>query len=457
MSTCDILIRNGTLVYPEGMLSTDIAVDGGSIALIGKLHNSVTPQRTIDATGKLVLPGVVDSHVHMEQEWSGSVPRESFETGSVAGAFGGVTTFIDFVFQPENQSPFQSISKRRDLASRAVVDYSFHFVPAVQKETPVDFLQDLIGFGLPSVKLFLAYRKQGIMADDAMFFSALSAASKVNAIVGIHSENGAIAELLLDKYLREGKCGPEYFPESRPNFVEEEATCRALLLAQVTGTKLHIFHMSTKEGVTAVRNARNKGFGVTSETCPHYLTLTDARYSNSDGANYIVCPPLRKKEDSEELWRGLADGTIATIGTDHSGWQLSDKKMGKESFDKAMPGLPGIETSLPILYSEGVSKGRITVSRLVETMSTNPARIFGLYPRKGGLLPGSDADIVLLDPRLQKRISIEDLHSSVDYTPYEGFEVKGAPIMTISKGKVVVEDGQFCGNAGDGEFIKRCL
>jgi dihydropyrimidinase len=453
----DLVIENGKVVWPSGVFDANIAVDKGKIVSVGK--TVLKADRVINARGKLVLPGLIDSHSHIAQPFMGALPKETWETGTKSAAFGGITTTLDFAVQFdsltfERTGLTRGIKNREEVADKeAVIDFAFHgiFIDFSDMEEVVREMKEAVDYGYPSFKEFMTY--EGLSVDDWNLYQILCNAREIGATVGVHAENLVLELSLTKKFVKEGKTTAKYHPLAKPNVVEAEAIQRAILIAEWAKSRLYIAHMSTKEGVSLVRTARQRGSSIYAETCPQYLTLTDDLYSRPNGAHYIISPPLRKKEDIEELWKGLADGTVSLYGSDHVPLP-GESKLKAESFDKCPNGAPSNELMLPILYSEGVRKGRISLPRLVEVSSLNAAKLFGLYPKKGLLAPGYDADIVLLDPKLMKTVRLVDLHMDIDYVNWEGWKLTGWPTMIISKGKVIIENGQFLGKAGDGEPVK---
>ena len=453
----DLLINNGKVVFPDTSINTSIAVDNGKIVGIGSPTTIPEAERVIDASEKFVLPGLIDPHVHFCTHFMGAVSLDTWETGTMAAASGGVTTVIDFATQKKGSLPMEAIKARREEADgNAVIDYSVH--SGITDPTPetIEQLPEIIKYGIPSFKIFMVYRKEGWVVDDGALLAIFEKIKPHRGLVGLHAENVAIIEYLVDKALREGNKSAIYHALTRPHKSESEAINRAMFLAKSIEAPFYCFHMTLKEGVELFHQARSDGQPVYAETCTQYLTLTkDLLKRPEDGINFICSPPLRDKEDIEALWQGLADGIVSVVATDQCAFSAEQKKLGQDSFDKVPNGLPGIEFRLPILFSEGVSKGRISVNTLASVTSTNVAKIFGMYPKKGTISIGSDADLVILDPKLEKTISVEDSIYGIDWYPYEGMKVKGNPIITISKGKVVYEDNEFTGKAGDGEFLKR--
>ena len=450
-----LLIKGGTVVFGGARRQTDVLVEGERIVKVEpSLHANVST--VIDAEGKFVLPGAVDVHTHMQLPVSGSVSADDFFTGTRAAAFGGVTTILDFATQSKGESLMETAAKRRSEAEGKVcIDYGLHlgitdFTDQTMVEIPL-----MIDQGCPSFKLFMAY--PALALNDGELYAAIKTASEAGGMAGVHAENMHLIGRFVRTLLSEGKTAPRYHEISRPAFVEAEAVSRAILLASETKSNLYFFHLSSARGLAEIRKARERGLPVYAETCPQYLLLTRDKYKEPDliAARYVISPPLRGEEDQEALWSGLADGSLQVVGSDHCPFRTEQKKVGMASFDRIPNGGPGVETLLPLLLSEGVGKGRLTIERLVEITSTEPAKLFGLYPKKGAVMAGSDADLVIIDPDKEVTLSAETLHMNVDYTLYEGYVLKGYPETTVRRGKVICSDGQFFGAAGDGRFIPR--
>jgi len=455
--TIDLIVENGLLVFPEGVVKGDLAIEAGRILAIGSSTAFPRAERKVDASGKFVLPGAIDTHTHFELPFMGETPPETWEQGTIAASFGGTTTVLDFVIQDKGGKLMDAVRAKVERAGKlARVDFSLHgcFTDFSDIRSVVAEVKEAVEYGISSFKEFMIYKKQGWQIDDWNLHIVLREAQKYGAIVGVHAENASIGESMIDKCLEEGKVEPVYHALSKPNFVEEEAIQRAVGIAKFACARLYIVHMSTKEGVPLVRAARAAGLPVYSETCTHYLTLTDDVYRKPDGINFILSPPLRKKEDAEALWHGLDEGSVSMVGSDHVAYTSDQKKKHSKTFAEVPNGAPGVELRLPIVYSEGVQKRRLSLPRLVEVCSTNAAKMFGIYPRKGTLMPGSDADVVVLDPKLEKTIRAGDLHMGSDYTMFEGMKVKGYPVVTILKGQIIVEGDQYLGRAADGLFLK---
>jgi dihydropyrimidinase len=458
--TLDIMIENGIIVTANGMFKANLAIDEGKI--VGITKNTVFEKCDlhIDAKRKLILPGGIDTHTHFEFDFMGEKIRETWHQGTTSAAFGGTTTVVDFSVQKKGRPLMKTIEtdvSRADALS--AIDFSVHgcFTDFSNPEKILKEMKQIVDFGVASFKEFMIYKKQGWCIDDWNLYNILLKAAELNAIVGVHAENASIGESYMDKLVEEGKTSAKYHPVSKPNFVEAEAIQRAIILAENTGSKLYIVHMSTKEGLELVCNARKRGLPVYAETCPHYLTLTDETYARTDAINYICSPPLRKNEDIDALWKGLAAGSISIVGSDHVAFTSEQKKEHSKAFTDVPNGIAGVEARLPILYSEGVRKGRISLQRLVQISSTNASKLLGIYPKKGVIAPGSDADIVIFDPDTRKTLSADSFHMGTDYSIYEGLEVRGYPVVVLSKGKVIIEDGQYLGEAGDGSFLQRKL
>lgn len=452
----DLVVENGKVVLPDATIEADIAIDDGKIVALGTGTALPKGDRVIDAKGNFVLPGCIDPHTHINMPFMGATTKDDFFLATKATSWGGTTTIIDFAIQQKRTLPMKAVEDRRAQAdNKVVIDYSLH--PAITDLTPeaVSQLKDLIDYGVPSFKLFMVYRKEGFMVDDGTLLKVFEEAKAHGGLVGLHAENVTMIEYLVEEALRKGNRAAVYHALTRPPITEAEAVNRAIFLANYLDTAYYNFHLSIKEGVNLIREARLKGQPMYAETCTHYLVNTIEDLKRPDGINFICTPPIRTKEDQEALWRGLADGTMSLVSSDHCAFTTDMKKLGKDSFDKVPNGMPGHEFRLPILFSEGVAKGRISINRLSEITSINAAKIFGLYPKKGAIGIGSDADLVILDPRQEKTIRTEDSLYGMDWYPCEGMKIKGWPVVTISKGKVVWKNGQFQGKAGDGEFLKR--
>ena len=451
----DLLIRGGVVVTADFADNADVAVDGGRIAAICRPGVLRSADRVLDASGMLVMPGLIDPHTHMAHPFNNTVSRDDFYTGTLAAAYGGNTTIIDFAIQ-RDKDPMETILTRRQAADgNVVIDYSLHSCLTKSTQTTVDAVRSVIQYGIPSFKLYMIYRKQGRMVDDAVLLKVLQASAPEGGLVGVHAENAAIAEFNEEAMLAAGNVGPQYFPLSKPNIVEAECINRAIFLNEYARSNLYIFHLSTREGFSLVRQAKARGERVVAETCTHYLALTDDCYKRQDGINFVCSPPLRSSGDGEALWAALRDETLSVVSSDHCCFDRAQKLLGDNDFTNTPNGLPGVECRFPVLFSEGVVKGRISMARFVSLVSTNPAKIFGLYPRKGAIAVGSDADMILVDPSAEWTIGPDTLHTQCDWSPFDGLLVTGKVVSTISRGNMVIENGVFKGQKGSGRFLVR--
>ena len=449
------LIKNGTIITHQESYKSDLLIEDEIVVKIGRLQDEKA-DRIIDATDKYLLPGIIDMHTHINH-WGGvAKTNDDFFTGSRAAAFGGVTTFIDFAMQKKTEEISDAIKRRRGEADGAVcIDYSLHSNITNITDQTLGLIPEVIEQGYSSFKLFMTYRKAGFMVEDADFFKILKTANVNGGLVGIHAENDSICEALTKELLEAGKTSPYYHAVSRPNITEAECISKAILFAEHNNCSLYIFHLTTREGVELVRAARRRGVKVMAETCPHYLTLTKELYSREDGQNFIMTPPLRGNEDIEALWEAIDEDVISVISSDHCCYDSTKKLSAKENFTNVSPGIAGTETLLPVIYNYGVNMGRISVNKLVQLLSYNPSRIFGLYPRKGCIQINSDADVVIFDPEKEMIIGPETLHMDTDYSVFDDLKVKGSVDTVISRGEIIVEKGKFTGEEGRGRFIKR--
>jgi len=451
MRACDVVIANGTVVTAAGRYRADIGIRGGRVAAVGDLAASAA--EVIDAAGKLVLPGLIDVHTHFGLTSGELSTSDDFLSGTVAAAAGGVTTVIDFATPRPGQTVAEAVAQRRREASASVIDYSFH---GVLIEPPAaDEVCALAEDGITSFKLYMTYRARGLMASDGTLAKALAAAGKVGGLVGVHAEDEEMVEATAAGLARAGQTALAFFAAGRPPGAESAAIARACRMAEEAEAPLYIFHLSTAAGLDEIRRARARGVRVWAETCSHYLVFTDEVYTRNDGYRFVMNPPLRKREDVEALWAGLAGHEIQVVASDHCPFPLAAKARGAASFFDAPPGIGGTELILTVLLSEGVAKGRISLERLVEVTSADPARLFGLYPRKGRLAPLAHADFVIVDPNEEWTVETGRLHSLCDYTPYEGFRARGRVVLTMARGRVVYRNGEFVGHAGTGRFLRR--
>ena len=454
----DIIIKGGTVVSPYGRKQTDVMIDHGRIIAVGDA-GGMRAERVIDATGKIVIPGGIGPHVHIESPYMGRKGGDDYYTASVAAAIGGTTAFIDFV-KPSGDTPKRELAKKRiSIAEErgAVVDFSFHVV--LNGATPENLgeIPELVRMGLPSFKMYTTTTRDGDI------YESMRAIRESGGLPYIHAENAGIIEYLTAKALAEGRGEWINQAYTHPNISEEEAIQRMALFARRLGMPVFIAHISTHEGAALLREAKKAGLPVYGETCPHYLLFTEDRLREEEGFLYMQTPPLRRREDNEALWEALKTRSIYSTSTDHASFSRYEKAMdlktdenGKyiREFNKVTNGVPGIEMRLPTLIN-GVSEGRLTWEDLVYVNSYATAKIFGFYPRKGLIEAGADADIVLVDPDKEVTVTGSMLHMKVDYSIFEGMKFKGWPVMTIQKGTVLAENGEFAGPRGHGTFFRR--
>ncbi|MDR1900397.1 MAG: dihydropyrimidinase [Treponema sp.] len=460
----DILIKNGKIVTPLSTFEGDIGVRDEKIAAVGASLGEAV--RIIDAAGKYVLPGLVDPHMHIAAPFGGNIDVLDFYSAGRAAAFGGVTTIMDFCNTTPGQSVLESLHKRREEMFKGSLDFGIHAKFVEANDRLLSEIRDIVDFGSPSFKMFMTYRRAGVMIDDAGLLKVLAEAARQGGMCGFHAESNPIAEYNEDRLLAEGKRDWKYFPLCKPNVCEYEAVSRVLHYAAFLDAPVYFFHLSTAEAVEMVRRARKQGVKVQAETCTHYLTLTGAKNEGPDGILYLMSPPLRGESDREALWRALAEGVLSLVSSDNCSFTRELKEIGLDrdgngnvvpDFTRVVNGVCGLEERLGLLLAAGVQKGRISLNKLVEIASANPARIFGCYPQKGALDPGSDADIVILDPEKQMWLSAENLHYGLDYSIYDDFTSPMWPVMTIRRGEILVENGRFLGRENTGRFLKRKL
>ena len=456
----DTIIVNGQVVTATDTSAADVAIQDGKVNAIGKNLPRENATRIIDAAGKYVLPGGIDVHTHLDMPFGGTTSADDFETGTRAAAFGGTTTLIDFAIQYKGQTLRTAFDTWMSKASgKAVCDYAFHCIITELADAQLDEMNALVREGVTSFKLFMAY--PGVfMLDDASIFKAFRTTAKNGGLVCMHAENGSAIDVIVQQALAEGKRAPKYHALTRPTTAEAEAVSRAIALAEMAGAPVYIVHLSCNDALEKVREARDRGLPVYAETCPQYLylSLENMDAPGFEGAKYVFTPPLREKWNQEKLWNGLKRDHLQVVSTDHCPFCFKEQKeMGKDDFTKIPNGGPGIEHRMSLIYSGGVVVGRFSVNRFVELVSTTPAKLFGLYPRKGTIAVGSDADVVVFDPARRHTISAKTHHMRVDYSMFEGIEVTGMPDVVLSRGRVVVEADKFVGRTGTGEFLKRAL
>jgi dihydropyrimidinase len=456
----DTLIVNGRVVTATDTYAGDVAINGGKISAVGTSLPRENAEKIIDAGGKYLFPGGIDVHTHLDMPFGGTTSADDFETGTRAAVFGGTTTLIDFAIQYKGQTLRTAFdSWMQKASSKAVCDYAFHCIITDLADAQLDEMNALVREGVTSFKLFMAY--PGVfMLDDASIFRTLRATAKNGGLVCMHAENGGAIDVIVQQALAEGKKAPKYHALTRPTTAEAEAVSRAIALAEMAGAPLYIVHLSCNDALEKVREARDRGLPVYAETCPQYLYLSLEHMDapGFEGAKYVFTPPLREKWHQEKLWNGLKRDHLQVVSTDHCPFCFKEQKeLGRDDFTKIPNGGPGIEHRMSLIYSGGVAGGRFSVNRFVELVSTTPAKLFGLYPRKGTIAVGSDADVVIFDPNRKHTISAKTHHMRVDYSMFEGIEVTGMPDIVLSRGRVVVEADAFRGVTGSGEFLRRAL
>jgi dihydropyrimidinase len=454
----DLKITGGKIVTANSIFKADIGITRDKISHIG-IDLKRPAKKTMDASGKLIFPGLIDAHVHLKLPAGGTITAEDFTSGTKAAACGGVTTIIDFAAQEKGQTLAAAIKARRAEADgKMAIDYSLHVVPTDWNSRTKNEMAKLTARGFPSFKMYMIYAKAGLMSDDVAIFSALEQTARFGGMVAVHAESAAILDLLIERYHNKQdmkKYGAYCHALSRPNFIEAEAIQRAVTWAEATGGRLYIVHMSTAEGVDIVRRSKERGVKLYAETCPHFLLFDDSVFRKPDGYLYATCPQVKKKIDQAALWDGIKSGVISVVATDNCTFTRKQKARWHGDFTKIPYGLPGLETLLPLMYNFGVNQRRISLHKLVGLLSENPAKLMGLYPQKGNIAIGSDADLVIFDPDKEVTLSHKSLQTRCDWSPYEGIRVKGYPAATISRGQIVACDGGFVGKAGQGKFVKR--
>lgn len=454
----DLVISDGTLVKADSTVELDLGISGGKIAAVGR---GLSGCQRLNASGMLVIPGGIDPHVHLEMPTPVAISSDDWFTGTRAAACGGTTMVIDFVDPLPGERLLHAYETRRAKAEgKSVIDFGLHMtLDRVDSET-LEEIPAVVATGLSSFKCYMTY---GMRLDDAQLLFALGAVGEAGGLTIVHAENDAIINHLRKTFIEAGCTAPKYHPLSRPAASEGEAVERVLALAETVGAPVYIVHVSTQRGAEAIARAQNRQQVAYGETCPQYLLLTDDCFDapGFEGAKYICSPPLRKTTDQVALWRELSDGTFQAIGTDHCPFFYDGTKNLGRSLEDPPPftqipgGIPSIEARLALLYTYGVRAGRLTLNQWVNACSTGPARTFGLYPKKGALEVGADADIVIFDPEMHKVISSEMLHENVDYTPYEGFKLVGYPVTTLIRGQVIARDGEYVGDDPRGRFVPR--
>jgi dihydropyrimidinase len=453
-----VLIQNGTVVNADSTVRADVLIDGGVIRDVRPTIPPNSAKAIVDATGLLLLPGGIDAHTHLDMPFGGTNSADDFETGTRAAAIGGTTTIVDFAIQARGMKMRTALDTWwRKAEGKACIDFGLHMIITDLPDAGLEDMDDMVGEGVASFKLFMAYPNV-LMVDDATIFKAMRQTAKNGALICMHAENGSVIDVIVQQALAEGKTAPIYHALTRPTQAEAEAVHRAIAMAEMAGVPVYIVHLSSEDALNQVREARDRGLPAFAETCPQYLLLSleDVRDKGWEGAKYVFTPPLRERKNQPKLWEGLRKDNLQVVSTDHCPFCFEDQKaLGKADFTKIPNGGPGIENRLQLLHHHGVGKGNLSLNRFVELVSTAPARIFGMYPKKGVLAPGSDADIVLWDPAVAHTISAATHHMRVDYSMFEGFKVRGNARDVYSRGELIVSKGEFIGKPGRGQYLRR--
>src|SRR2546425_11666125 len=450
------LIRNGRIITAVDDYYADILIEDEIISVIGAKLD-MEADTTIDAAGKFVIPGGIDPHTHMELPFGGTQSSDDFRTGTIAAAHGGTTTIIDFAVQNKGQSMIAGLDRWHQKAEgKCAIDYGFHLITTDFEDNQIEEMHTLMDEGVTSFKLFMAY--PGVfLVDDATIFRAMSAAGERGGVICMHAENGIVLNGIIKHALQKGHTAPKYHALTRPTVAEAEGVHRAIAIAEMAESPVYIVHLSCADALNQVRQARDRGIPAFAETCPQYLFLSIDDYGEDfNGAKYVMTPPLRDKSNQAELWKGLKMDDLQVISTDHCPFCMKEQKeLGRADFTRIPNGAPGVEHRVPLIYNGGVVEHRISLNRFVELTSTAAAKMFGLFPKKGTIAIGSDADILIFDPDREQTLSVKTHHMNVDYSAYEGKKIKGVVETVLSRGSVVIDKGEFKGKSGNGHFLKR--
>ena len=457
-----VLIKNGRIITAVDDYMGDVFIENETVTHIGKSLD-MEADEILDASGKYLFPGGLDPHTHLDMPFGGTVSADDFETGTRAAAHGGTTTLIDFAIQPKGQSTLEALDTWHAKAEgKTAIDYGFHMIITDLEDDRVHEMKMLADEGITSYKLFMAY--PGVLyVDDGTIYRAMRTAGENGTVVCMHAENGIVIDEIVKIALAEGKTEPKYHALTRPTRMEAEGVHRAIAISEVAHVPVYIVHLSSSDALEQVMLARNRGVHAFAETCPQYLFLDHSYYEQEgfEGAKYVMTPALREKWNQDELWKGLRFGDLQSISTDHCPFCFKDQKtLGIDDFSKIPNGGPGVENRMSLVFNGGVNSGRISLNKFVELTSTAAAKTFGLFPKKGTIAVGSDADIIIFDPNRKETISINNActhHMRVDYNAYEGFEVTGFTETVLSRGKIIIMDCEYKGKKGDGQFLKRGL
>jgi dihydropyrimidinase len=453
-----LLIENGTVITAEKVFPASVLIEGEVIREVGA-GLSPTGHRTVDATGMLLLPGGIDAHTHLDMPFGGTTSADDFETGTRAAAIGGTTTIVDFAIQARGMKMRTALDTWWGKAEgKACIDYGLHMIVTDLGSSGLEDMDDMVREGVASFKLFMAYPNV-LMVDDATIFRALQQTARNGALICMHAENGSVIDVIVQQALAEGKTAPIYHALTRPTVAEAEAVQRAIAMAEMAGAPVYIVHLSSEDALNQVREARDRGLPAFAETCPQYLLLSleeTMNHNSFEDAKWVFTPPLREKKNQPKLWDGLKHDHLQVVSTDHCPFCFADQKsLGVNDFTKIPNGGPGIENRMQLIHHHGVNEGRISLSRFVEITATAPARIFGMYPKKGTIAAGSDADLVVWDSKAEHTISAKTHAMRVDYSMFEGFKVRGNARQVYARGELIVEDGRYLGKAGRGAYLRR--
>lgn len=450
------LVRGGRIITAAQDFHADVLIEDGTISTVGALAD-VVADTVVDASGKLVFPGGVDPHTHMETPAMETVISDDFRTGTIAAAVGGTTTIIDFPIQGKGEDLRVSLEAWfKKSEGKTAIDYGFHQIVTDLPDSFIPAMDELVREGVSSFKLFMAYPGTW-MVDDGAIFKAMQRTAENGGFIMMHCENGLAIDVLVKQAIAAGQVDPIFHARTRPSTAEGEATARAIALAEMAGVPVYVVHLSAREALEAVREARDRGIPAYAETCPHYLLLTEDNLAEPgfEGSKYVCSPPLRPADHREALWNGLHSDDLQVVSTDHAPFFFAgQKEMGRGDFSKIPNGIPGVEWRIALLHDQGVRAGRLSLNRFVELTSTNAAKLFGLYPSKGEIAPGSDGDLVIFDPDREMVLSAETQATNCDYNPYEGWTVTGWPSTVLLRGTVIVDDGKYVGREGQGEFLR---
>lgn len=452
-----LLIRGGTVVSEKTVSKQDVLIQDERIAALGNLTDHKADLE-IDASGLLVLPGAVDTHVHFNDSFMNTVSVHDFYTGTLAAAYGGVTSIIDFANQAPGDTLIQTLkNKKNEAEGKTLVDWGVHPVITQPKPEVLDEIPIVVKQGAPTIKCYMTYREEGLMVEEAGLKQILERLSYADGMLLVHAEDNEIIEQNVPRMINSGNTKPIFHAKSRPPEAENKAIRRCIQLVRETGSRLFIVHMASDEGVELINKAREKNLDVFAETCTHYLIFTEEKLEREDGIKWICSPPLRSKTIQDRLWSGIQNGSISMVTSDDAAYSWEAKLYGAKRFDKCPNGIPGIEPRLSLLYSEGVAKGRLTLPQLVELVSTTPAKLFGLSSQKGSLTPGSDADIVLFDPNTKWTMNQKTLHMAADWSAYEDIEITGKIVKVFSRGELIIDGERCLAKKGRGRYLHRKL